>query len=209
LGEAQAEQLAALGHHWEQGQFAEARPLYEQALSIQRELGDRRSEGSALGNLAGLHHEQGRPEEALELYEEALDLHRQVGDRNQEAVALYSQAALERRAFGQLDKARQMALQADCVLRQTGRKLYLASCLCEQGHLALAEGWSGQSLLEEAEQLANSLAVLPRSELGRALSRLRRAQHAFEEGKPDRLFRGELAEDLPESLRCWIEQSEE
>jgi len=35
----------------EQGDYAAARELYEESLSIRRELGDRRSIGGVLGNL--------------------------------------------------------------------------------------------------------------------------------------------------------------
>jgi tetratricopeptide (TPR) repeat protein len=191
--------------HHDEGRMEEARLLFERALTVHRQVGDRRLEGWVLGNLAVLHHEQGRMDEPGRLFEQALDLLRQVGSRNEEAFALYSQAALERRAFGQLDRARQLALQADSLLRQTGDRLSLAVCLCEQGHGSLAQGQSGRGLLEQAEQTAKELALRPESELGKALSRLRRAQAAFEAGRP--LFRGELWEDLPEGLRRWLAEA--
>ena len=48
------------------------RELYEQALAIAREVGDRSSEGQRHDGLAVLHHDQGRMEEARKSYEEAL-----------------------------------------------------------------------------------------------------------------------------------------
>ena len=58
------------------------------ALAIHREAGNRRAEGSVLGNLGLLHHEQGRIEQARAHYEAALAIHREMGDRRFEGIVL-------------------------------------------------------------------------------------------------------------------------
>ena len=58
---------------------------------------------------------------------------------------------------------------------------------------------------DEVEALASDLQAGPESDLGLALGRLRRAQEAFEAGRP--LFRGERVEDLPEGLRQRLAES--
>ena len=50
----------------------EALQVYEEALALARELGDRSSEGAILGNLGLLQHDRGRMTEAREHYQQAL-----------------------------------------------------------------------------------------------------------------------------------------
>lgn len=58
----------------------------EAALAIHREVGNRRDEGYALGNLGLLHAGQGRWPEARQNFEQALAAHREVGNRRHEAA---------------------------------------------------------------------------------------------------------------------------
>ena len=57
----------------------------------------------------------------------------------------------------------------------------------------------------EAVQAAAAIHAGPGSELGQAISKLRRAIDAFEADRP--LFRGECVEDIPEGLRRWLANS--
>ena len=56
---------------WVQGQYAEAEPLFHRAVAIAREIGDRWSEGNALGNLGTAYAALGQAERAIGLYEQA------------------------------------------------------------------------------------------------------------------------------------------
>jgi tetratricopeptide (TPR) repeat protein len=60
----------------------------EQALAIHRQAGDRRFEGVALGNLAGVYHDTGRIEQAEKAYEQALAIDRKVVNRHHEGLHL-------------------------------------------------------------------------------------------------------------------------
>ena len=71
-----------------QGRYAEALETYEQALAIQREVGDRAGEGTTLANIGLVYDRQGRYDEALEAYEQALAIQREVGDRAGEGTTL-------------------------------------------------------------------------------------------------------------------------
>jgi len=62
--------------------------FYEQALAIDREIGDRRGEGNALGNLGNACAALGEPRKAIEHYEQALTIAREIGDRRNEGVWL-------------------------------------------------------------------------------------------------------------------------
>ena len=54
------------------GEPRKAIELYEQALKIAREIGDRRGEGNQLGNLGVTYSNQGELRRAIEFYEQAL-----------------------------------------------------------------------------------------------------------------------------------------
>ncbi|HEU5378200.1 MAG TPA: tetratricopeptide repeat protein [Ktedonobacteraceae bacterium] len=76
------------------GQPKRALELYEQALPVMREVGDRAGEAATLSNLALVYHGIGQPKRALELYEQALPIMREVGDRAGEAATLNGMAFL-------------------------------------------------------------------------------------------------------------------
>jgi len=57
-----------------------AKSLYEDALALHRELGNRKDQIFPLMNLGGLYYEMGRPREALAYYEESLALSHEVGE---------------------------------------------------------------------------------------------------------------------------------
>ena len=76
------------------GRPQEALKLYEEALPLMREVGDRAGEAATLNNMALVYSRTGRPQEALKLYEEALPLMREVGDRAGEATTLTNMASV-------------------------------------------------------------------------------------------------------------------
>jgi tetratricopeptide (TPR) repeat protein len=90
------------GLYESQGSWAEAEPLYEEALKIDRELfGDRPNNdlATSLNNLAELYRSQGRWADAEPLFEEALKICRELfGDRpnNDLATSLNNLAGLYR-----------------------------------------------------------------------------------------------------------------
>jgi tetratricopeptide (TPR) repeat protein len=61
---------------------------YENALEIQRELGDRRGEANTLANLAGVHKSTGSSRLAIENYEKALAIQKELQDRRGESYTL-------------------------------------------------------------------------------------------------------------------------
>jgi len=61
--------------------YSQARTLYEEGLSISRELGDRRRVAAALGNLGMIACEQGAYSTAIARHEESLAIWRELGDR--------------------------------------------------------------------------------------------------------------------------------
>ncbi|MBC7259162.1 MAG: tetratricopeptide repeat-containing protein, partial [Chloroflexi bacterium] len=60
----------------------------KQTLQIHREIGDRRGEGNALGNLGLAYAALGDPRRAIAFYEQALEIAREIGDRRGEGADL-------------------------------------------------------------------------------------------------------------------------
>lgn len=85
-----------------------------------------------------------------------------------------------------------------------GQRVALLWC---RGHIALSDGGAALGFLERARSLLAEIDARPESELGRAFRRLERAVQAQVAGGP--LFRGQLAEDLPEGLRRAVEGNEQ
>ena len=77
---------------------------YEQELVIAREIGDRRGEGNALGNLGVAYKNLGEVRKAIEFYEQRLVIAREIGDRRGEGNALWNSAD-EFKKLGERDEA--------------------------------------------------------------------------------------------------------
>jgi serine/threonine protein kinase/tetratricopeptide (TPR) repeat protein len=190
----------------QQGRMDEACAAYGEALEVHREVGARRFEAITLMNLANAHCDAGRPDQSKLLYRQALPVFRDLDDRLHVVTALRSMATMMRLWYGDLDAASRL-LDEMLELLPDGYTLERGFCLCALGHLELALGRSGRVLLEDLQRLAASLEMQAASPLGDAISRLERAQAAFDAGTT--LFRGSCVEDLPEPLRRRIEQAGE
>jgi tetratricopeptide (TPR) repeat protein len=83
-------------------------------LAIAREIGDRRGEGNALGNLGLAYYRLGQAERAIGFYEQHLAIAREIGDRRGEGTALgnlvvgYAALGQAERAIGLLEQALQI-----------------------------------------------------------------------------------------------------
>ena len=101
------------------GQLTEALDHNQRALTIAREVGDRRAEGVALGTRAHLDHQRGLTKEAEDCGKEALAIAREVGDRRDESIALGRLAYLNH-SQGRLDEALELHQQALVIAREVG-----------------------------------------------------------------------------------------
>jgi hypothetical protein len=81
--------LSTIGDRYRvQGQYTLALAYHEPALTLYRELGNRRAEGTTLSNLGLLYRYQGHYGTALETLQDAVAIHREVGNRAGEGAAL-------------------------------------------------------------------------------------------------------------------------
>jgi len=142
-GQDQALELQALnnlaGVYQATGQPGKARELYEQALPILREVGDRAGEAATLSNLALVYQATGQPGKARELYEQALPIRQEVGDRAGEAATLNNLAGVYQ-ATGQMGKARELYEQALPILREVGDRAGEATTLNNLAALYYQDG---------------------------------------------------------------------
>ena len=81
------------------GETRRAIQFYEQQLSIDREIGDRRGEGNALGNLGNAYADLGETGRAIQSYEQALLIDREIGDRRGEGIDLGNLGTCLRQAW--------------------------------------------------------------------------------------------------------------
>ncbi len=82
--------ILILGYaYFTEGETRKAIEFYEQALIIDRELGDRRGEGTDLDNLGSAYAALGETRKAIEFYEQRLVIAREIGDRQGEGYATF------------------------------------------------------------------------------------------------------------------------
>jgi tetratricopeptide (TPR) repeat protein len=68
--------------------YEEAIAVYQQSLEIAREIGDRKSEASSLGNLGFACNLLGQYQRAIDFYQQSLEIRRKTGDLGGEAISL-------------------------------------------------------------------------------------------------------------------------
>jgi tetratricopeptide (TPR) repeat protein len=133
--------------------------VYEAALAIHREIGDRVGVCVTLGNLGKLSRDEGRADEAHLHYATALQIAREMGNRREEGIALGGLAGVHRDR-GEADEARARYEEALAIHREVGNRRFegevlanLAELLAKEGGLAPAREAlrMGEELLREID----------------------------------------------------------
>ncbi|MBE9126785.1 MULTISPECIES: CHAT domain-containing protein [unclassified Coleofasciculus] len=70
------------------GNYDQALTLYQQALALYQDVGDRTGQGIAFSNIGQIYQNQNQEKKAEELYQQALVIHREVGDLVSEGETL-------------------------------------------------------------------------------------------------------------------------
>jgi tetratricopeptide (TPR) repeat protein len=122
-----------------QGNYAEVREYYEQALVLARELNYWQGEANALIGLGNFALNQGNYAAAIEYYEQALALARELGDREDEANALggLGQVAEGQRKYAEALEYHEQAL---ALFRDLGERRGEANALGNLGIVAFHQG---------------------------------------------------------------------
>jgi tetratricopeptide (TPR) repeat protein len=103
------------------GQVLKAIVSYEQALAIEREVGDKSREGPWLSNLGTCYTELGQTRRAIKVVEQALAIEREVGDKLREGAWLGNLGTCYAH-LGQTRRAIELYEQALVIDREVGNK---------------------------------------------------------------------------------------
>jgi tetratricopeptide (TPR) repeat protein len=158
-----AANLGSLGNAYRPlGQVERTIEFYEQALVVDRKIGDRQGEGRDLSNLGRAYHDLGQFKQAIRLLEEALAIDREIGDRREEGGCLGT-LGLAYRDLGQIRQAIKLHEGALAVAHEIGDRRNEGVWL---GYLGLAYRDLGQvgraiKLYEEALVIAREIGHRP------------------------------------------------
>jgi predicted ATPase/class 3 adenylate cyclase len=141
-----------------QGEGDQARALQEEALALNRELGDAMGIAMALSNLANVARLEGDLAESWALREEALALHRELGNTKGIALNLRNQGLLALQQ-GYLAEARALQEESLALCRELGDARGIADALGDRGQLAIYQGdlAGARALYEESLALHREL----------------------------------------------------
>jgi CHAT domain-containing protein/tetratricopeptide (TPR) repeat protein len=156
---------------------------YEQALAIQREVGNRPGEGTILSNVGMVYQAQGRYGEAVMYYQQALAIARQVNNWTGEGTALSNLGAVYQ-AQGRYGEAVMYYQQALAIARQVNDGAGEAITLSNLGQVYEMQGRYGEALTHYQQALAIARKVGDRSQEGGTLNNLGsvyQAQGRYEE----------------------------
>jgi len=121
------------------GDHERAEELFEESVSLYREIGDRWGEAWSLGSLANVAGDRGDHERAKRLYEEGLALSQRLGDARPFGAYLGS-LGYEFLLEGNLERAVELNEEAAALFRKQGRRGDLRYVLVNLGWAALLRG---------------------------------------------------------------------
>ena len=147
--------LAACGLAWAQSDFASARVLAEEAISISAELGEQAKHllASACGDLGDLYNDLGDYEQGQAYLDRALALYQELGDSRHTAyiLALLGWATMRK---GEYDRAENYLAESLTMQREAGESQLLGLTRAGLGQLALRQGRYDEAQAHLKESLA-------------------------------------------------------
>ena len=114
------------------GKVSQATDYFEQALSAAREIGERRSEGNALGNLGSVHYSLGQYERAIDYHQQCLSICQEIGNRSGEGSAL-GNLGIGYDSLGQYERAIDYHQQQLTIAHEIGYRHGEGNALCSLG----------------------------------------------------------------------------
>ena len=136
-----------------QGNYQEARSLYEQSLAICRELGDRPGVARALGNMGNLSQLEFDYAASESLHQESLTIRRELGDRWGVGVLLGN---LGKNAYciGDYSAATGFQEESLAIFKELGHQWGIANGVSNLGDLSLQQGDYAAARALQQESLA-------------------------------------------------------
>ncbi|MCX6843714.1 MAG: tetratricopeptide repeat protein [candidate division WOR-3 bacterium] len=130
-------QLAVIAQ--DQGDYAEARKLYDQSLAIEKELGNKSGIALTLGQIASLAMDQGDYDDARAGYEKILTVFKELADKASTATTFHQLGTLAQNQ-GDLAEARKLYDQSLAIAQELGDKVGIAKTQIALGNVALGQG---------------------------------------------------------------------
>jgi tetratricopeptide (TPR) repeat protein len=127
------------------GDYQRAIGLFEQVLTIARELGDWDGESGALIGLGLCYDDLGQTQRAIDLYEQALTIVRALGDRDSEAIDLVNLGTCYHQ-LGQIQQSIELYEQALTIARENGDPRGQTFALCGLGYCDADLGQTQQAI---------------------------------------------------------------
>lgn len=152
------------------GDHQRARDHLERALSISREIGDRKNERRWLHNLGNVHALLGDYEKAINYYEQTLNLNLLFNDKLGEETCLGELGAAVYTRIGEYYKARECHEQALRISRQINDKVGEATNLGDLGNVCILLG-DYEGATEYLEQALSICRMIGHKQLESDLSR--------------------------------------
>jgi tetratricopeptide (TPR) repeat protein len=122
-----------------QGDYERARAVHEEALILQRSLGDRRGEAITLNNLGTIAQEQGDYERSIALYEESIAIKRTLADSRSTAVSLCNLGDVLRDR-GAFERAEELYIESRGLFEQARDRWGVAVAMTNLGDLLRRRG---------------------------------------------------------------------
>ncbi|MBN1890002.1 MAG: tetratricopeptide repeat protein [Thermoflexales bacterium] len=175
----QAENLSDLGNAWRAlGQFEQSLKIYEQALSLVRELGNHVAEGQLLGNMGSACRSLGQFDCGLTFCKESLAIARKVGDRKGEGIQL-GRLGRTYRTLRQFDQAIELYEKSLAIAREVGNRQWEGYNLGSLGNAYLGLGQIERAIEFYEQSLAIARAINERREEGTRLGSLSKTYRAL------------------------------
>jgi non-specific serine/threonine protein kinase len=142
----------------EQGDYERAKALYQEALSLRREVGDKRGTANSLNNLGVIARRTGDYETAAHVYEECLVIFRELGDEEGKASVLDNLGFLAQ-CRSDYARAEELYTEALAVFQELGDVTGVAVALNNLGEVAYCRGDHGKAeqFFKKARDLAEEL----------------------------------------------------
>jgi predicted ATPase/serine/threonine protein kinase len=145
--------LRAGGLERDQGNYVQARQLFQNGLALYQELGDKWGVAATLNGLGDMAHQQVNYTEATARYSEALALFKEID--NQQAVSyVLNNLGNVARDEGDYERAAEIHTEALAIFRNLGDKRALATSLYNLGEVAQYKGDYNRAAELQHESLA-------------------------------------------------------
>ncbi len=144
---------------------------FEASVAAAKRLGDRRAEGSALGNVGNAYKNLGETRRAIGLYEQALAITREIGDRSGEGNSLGS-LGIAHKNLGETHNAIRFYEQGLTIYREIGDRRAEGSALSNLGNAYAILGETGRAIQFHERALAIAREIGDRRGEGTVLGNL-------------------------------------